>query len=299
MRTILFALFCLIGVGTPLSAQNADSLYARDLLPVGTVAPDLIDHEGKVISLEKFRGHCVVLDFWATWCPDCRKDIPEMKKLHQLYDMKGVEFIGVSFDQHQETLNNYLEKENIRWRQVSEFKKWKETKLSKDYHINWIPTMYLIDTDGKVALATVEIEKLKEKLKTIELVKPELAGQDKMPQFVGGMPMLMKFLSANVKYPEIAERFGIEGKVVVKFFVEKDGQVLETEIENSKILDIRSAKFERLSPLEKSDVRNLAKQMMEKEALRVANKLPKWEPALRRGKPVRVKYSLPFTFRLK
>lgn len=284
---------------TSLSAQNADSLYARDLLPVGTMAPNLINHKGEVISLEKYRGRCVVLDFWATWCPDCRKDIPEMKKLHHQYDMQGVEFIGVSFDTDQETLNNYLEKEHIAWPQISEFKKWKETKLSKDYHVNWIPTMYLIDTDGKVALATVEIEKLKEKLKTIELVKPELAGQDKMPQFPGGIPMLVKFLSGNIKYPELAERYGIEGRVVVKFFVEKDGQISGTEIEHSKIQSILSSKFDKLTPAEKTAVRNQAQQQMENEALRVANKLPKWEPALRRGKPVRVKYSLPCTFKLR
>ena len=299
MKKTLLLIGLWLGVTTSTYAEDADSLYARDLLPVGTLAPDMVDHEGNTLSLAKYRGRCVVLDFWATWCPDCRKDIPEMMKLYHKYDMKGVEFIGVSFDTNQETLTNFLEKENIRWTQISEFRKWKETKISKDYHINWIPTMYLIDTDGKVALATVEIEKLKEKLKTMELVKPELAGQDRMPQFPGGLPLLMKFLQGNIKYPSKAHQYGIEGRVLVKFTVEKDGQVTNVEVEKTTIQDhLSSFKYDKYTIAEKQSMRAQGQQLLEEEALRVVNKMPKWEPALRRGVPVRVKYHLPVTFKL-
>ena len=58
-------------LATSMVAQDLDSLYARDLLTVGTIAPDLTDVEGNTISLEKYRGQYVVMDFWASWCPDC------------------------------------------------------------------------------------------------------------------------------------------------------------------------------------------------------------------------------------
>ena len=285
------------------NAQNLDSLYAKDLLPIGTMAPDLLDSEGKVVSLEEYKGRCVVLDFWATWCPDCRKDIPEMKKLYSRYDSQGVEFIGVSFDTDKEVLNNYLKKESIHWRQVIELKKCKETATSKAYHIIWIPTLYLLDTDGKVILATVEIKKLKSKLEELKknhsLVVPELAGQDHLAQFPGGLPVLMKFLSANIKYPKEAERYGIGGRVIIKFIVEKDGTISNAEVAKIDVKDHLSlSKFDKYSANEKQSMRFSATNQLVKEALRVVDKMPKWDPAMRRGKPARVEYSLPITFNL-
>ena len=148
-------------LATSMVAQDLDSLYARDLLTVGTIAPDLTDVEGQTIALEKYRGQYVVLDFWASWCPDCRKDMPQMKELYAQYSGKGVQFLGVSFDTTREALDNYLKKEAIAWPQVTELKKMKESKMAQAYHIKWIPSIYVIDPNGKVLLATVEIEKLK------------------------------------------------------------------------------------------------------------------------------------------
>ena len=85
MRKILLALLFVLGSCVTMVAQDLDSLYARDLLTVGTVAPDLTDVEGQTVSLEKYRGQYVVLDFWASWCPDCRKDMPQMKELYTQY----------------------------------------------------------------------------------------------------------------------------------------------------------------------------------------------------------------------
>jgi thiol-disulfide isomerase/thioredoxin len=143
-------------------------LYARDLLTVGTIAPDLTDVEGNTISLEKYRGQYVVMDFWASWCPDCRKDMPQMKELYTQYSGNGVQFLGISFDTTREALDNYLEKEAIAWPQVTELKKMKESKMAQAYHIKWIPSIYLLDPNGKVLIATVEIEKLKHLLAEIK-----------------------------------------------------------------------------------------------------------------------------------
>jgi len=161
MRKILLALLFVLGSCVTMVAQDLDSLYARDLLTVGTVAPDLTDVEGQTVSLEKYRGQYVVLDFWASWCPDCRKDMPQMKELYTQYSGNRVQFLGISFDTTREALDNYLEKEAIAWPQVTELKKMKESKMAQAYHIKWIPSIYLLDPNGKVLLATVEIEKLK------------------------------------------------------------------------------------------------------------------------------------------
>lgn len=294
----------LMGMVSTMMAQDLDAKYATDLLPVGTQAPDLIDAKGDIHPITDFRGRCVVLDFFATWCGDCRKDLPEMKKLYAQYDIQGVDFIGISFDTDFEDIQNFMDKEPIRWRVLSELKKMKESKMAQDYHIQWIPTMYLLDTEGRVVLATVEIGKLKAKLaelkKANKLVAPELAGQDHAPQYPGGISELMKFLSYNIKYPVEAEHYGVEGRVLVNFFVETDGTVSDIKVVNADLKNrLSDKKFSKYSEQDKFAMREKGEGQLKEEALRVVRKMPNWDPAMRRGEKVRVKYTLPISFRLK
>ena len=286
------------------TAQGLDEKYAADLLPVGTKAPDLVDPTHKIHPIDDFRGRCVVLDFFASWCGDCRKDMPEMKRLYAQYDIQGVDFIGISFDTDADKLQEYMDKEQMPWRVLSELEKMKDSKMAKDYHIQWIPTMYLLDTEGHVVLATVEIEKLKAKLEELKkankLVAPELAGLDHAPQYPGGIPELMKFLSNNIQYPVEAEHYGVEGRVMVNFVVDKDGTVSDMKVAKTELKNrLSDKKFKKYSDIDKYAMREKGEGQLKEEALRVVRKMPNWEPALRRGEKVRVKYSLPITFKLK
>lgn len=149
--------------------QDADAKYATGLLKPGTQAPDfaLQTPDGKTVRLSDFRGRYVVLDFWASWCPDCIRDVPNVKRLYETYAERGFEFIGVSFDDQKARWTAALEKHGIKYTQVSELKKWKTTEISKAYCISWIPTLYLIDREGKVVLGTVMSEKLAGELSKI------------------------------------------------------------------------------------------------------------------------------------
>ena len=304
MKKIIVMIAVLTSMVGTVMAQDLDEKYAADLLPVGTKAPDLVDPMDSIHRIDDFHGRCVVLDFFATWCGDCRKDLPEMKKLHMKYDMEGVEFLGISFDSDPGVLQQFMDKEQIRWKVISELKQWKKTKMSAAYHINWIPTMYLLETEGRVLLATVEINKLKAKLaelkKANKLVAPELAGQDHAPQFPGGTPELMKFLSYNIKYPVEAEHYGVQGRVSVSFYVEPDGSVSDIQVAKTDLKNrLSDKKFSKYSDMEKYAMREQGEGQLKEEALRVVGKMPNWEPAKRRGKPARVKYTLPVSFRLK
>ncbi|OAV73066.1 hypothetical protein Barb7_03006 [Bacteroidales bacterium Barb7] len=97
---------------------------------------------------------------------------------------------------------------------------------------------------------------------------------EKMPEFPGGQAALLKFLATSIKYPVIAQENGIQGRVTVSFVVNKDGSVVDAEV-----------------------VRGVDPSL-DKEALRVVGIMPKWSPGEQRGKPVRVKYTVPVTFRL-
>ena len=110
----------------------------------------------------------------------------------------------------------------------------------------------------------------------IESVTPEqpLDVVEQMPEFPGGMPELWKFLSMNVKYPAEAMKTGIQGRVLVRFIVEKDGSITEVEVIKK------------------------VNEHLDAEALRVVNAMPKWTPGKHKGAVVRTKFTLPITFRL-
>ena len=95
------------------------------------------------------------------------------------------------------------------------------------------------------------------------------------PSFPGGQKALLEFLKENTRYPEQAEKEGITGKVVVSFIIEKDGSISDAKV-------VRS-----VHPL------------LDAEALRVMELMPKWNPARQNGETVRTKYNIPVTFKLK
>lgn len=153
--------------------QDPDVQYGAQLLKAGSVAPEfrLKGPDGKELALSDFRGKYVVLDFWASWCGDCRRDIPNIKALYEKYSPKGVEFVGVSFDDNAERWQNAIKEFGLKYHQVSELKKWKTTDIYASYGIKWIPTIYIIGPDGKVKLATVLSERAEQFLHNLYYVK--------------------------------------------------------------------------------------------------------------------------------
>ncbi|MBR4757155.1 MAG: family 43 glycosylhydrolase [Bacteroidales bacterium] len=150
---------------------DLDARYAVDMLPKGTPAPafTLKDPKGRNVSLADFKGRYVVLDFWASWCPDCRNDVPELKKLFNEYASDRISFLSVSFDTEKEKWTGFIKDNGMDWNHVSPLAKWKDTKVSQDYKVNWIPSMYLIDSEGNVVFGTVMIEKMAKALKGLSL----------------------------------------------------------------------------------------------------------------------------------
>ena len=93
--------------------------------------------------------------------------MPMVKEIFEKYNTK-VQVVGVSFDTDEARMKKYLADNNYGWLQYYELKKWKETQISKDYHISWLPTSYLIDPDGKVYFATVKAEEMMQKLDSLD-----------------------------------------------------------------------------------------------------------------------------------
>ena len=174
MKIIRLLTVCLlVGATVEMNAQfgpqrDMDSKYATELIKAGTPAPDfkMLTPEGKKFQFKKWaKGKTVVLDFWASWCPDCRKDAPEVVRLSQQYRQYGVEFLGISMDTDVEAWKKAIAQYGIDYPQVSELKKFKETDIAKAYGVKWIPSMVVVGPDGNVALSTVLTYKLDKYLK--------------------------------------------------------------------------------------------------------------------------------------
>jgi protein TonB len=97
---------------------------------------------------------------------------------------------------------------------------------------------------------------------------------EEMPQFPGGQAALLEYLSKNIKYPVVAEENGVQGRVIVTFVVERDGSITDVKVVKS------------VDP------------SLDKEAARVVKSMPKWQPGKQNGSAVRVKYTVPVTFKL-
>lgn len=168
MKTKVITIISLLVFGLlPIMAQtDDDAKYAVDLLKQGTTAPDfkMKTVNGKTFQLKKLKGKYVVLDFWASWCPDCRKDAPNIVRMYNEFHKLGVEFVGISMDTEISAWKNGIEKFGIPYTQVSELKKFHDTNIAKSYSVKWIPSMYLIDKKGKVVLGTVLSDKLEKTL---------------------------------------------------------------------------------------------------------------------------------------
>lgn len=162
---------------------DPDAKYATSLVKPGEVAPDFTLRtlsDGSKFRLSSLRGKYVVLDFWASWCPDCRRDIPEMLRMYRDFHSRGVEFVGVSMDTERAKLDSAVRKYGIPYMQVSEYVRMRESKTAKAYGVEWIPSMCLIDPEGKVVVSTVLYYKLEKKLTELFPLKPVASTSEKI-----------------------------------------------------------------------------------------------------------------------
>ena len=159
-----------VGVNAQFMPTDADSKYATQLLKPGVSAPDFKaqDLAGKTKKLSKLiKGKYTVLDFWASWCPDCRKDLPQMKQIYEKFAPLDVQFVGISFDDKTESWQKAVEQYGLSYPQLSEGKRMRESEVANMYGVKWIPSMMLLDKEGKVVLSTVLIDKLEKTLTEI------------------------------------------------------------------------------------------------------------------------------------
>ncbi len=120
---------------------------------VGELAPDftLVDLEGNQVSLSDFRGKTVFINFWATWCPPCRAEMPEIEAIYQEYTDKDVVVIGVDLWQSDDVVRQYIQEDGYSWTFVTDT----TGVVTANYEVKAIPTSFFIDKEGIIQVVHV------------------------------------------------------------------------------------------------------------------------------------------------
>ncbi|MBQ2167457.1 MAG: energy transducer TonB [Bacteroidaceae bacterium] len=127
---------------------------------------------------------------------------------------------------------------------------------------------------------------------------PPVLAPENMPEFPGGKAEMIKFLSKNIKYPKLAKKYAVGGKVMMTFIIDKNGKPTEISAHDCKIEHFLPGRFAQEPKTVQKELEEKFALQFAKEAARVIRKMPNWIPGSFDGKPVNVKYTLPVSFKL-
>lgn len=139
---------------SPSSAETNDreseeeGVNAEEGLDVGNVAPDvkLTTLEGEEVYLSDYRGKRVMLNFWATWCPPCRAEMPDMEKFHQDTDVEIIAVNLIETESNLDQVHDFIEDYGLTFSVLLD----EGNNAANTYQIQPIPTSYLINSDGTI-----------------------------------------------------------------------------------------------------------------------------------------------------
>lgn len=132
---------------------------------------------GRAIDTNDLRGKVILLDFWATWCPECVAAMPRLKSLYEKYHAQGLEILGIDLDDSAAAgglakLKSFVSANEIPWPQYHQGKGW-DSEFSSSYGIDQLPAMFLVSPDG--TLVTTHAEK------DLDTLVPELLAKKRDP----------------------------------------------------------------------------------------------------------------------
>jgi|GEM_PF-1973123 len=200
MKKMLFAMALALACVPCLHAQEPAAAEENEIqlssLKLNDQAPNIVAtaSDGRTFNLNNYRGVWVVLDFYASWCGDCRKDMPELKKVFDEFTgckackdpatapskckcksasafdranlctcaQENLIFVGVSMDHDADAWKKYIEQAELPWMQVSNLQPWKENEIAKAYDLHWVPTMFYIDPLGRIMGQATTAEELRD-----------------------------------------------------------------------------------------------------------------------------------------
>lgn len=145
-----------------MDANSPDNLIGKELSDI-----TLPDPNGEMVSLSSTRGKVVLVDIWASWCPPCREENPNLVKVYRTYKNSGFEIFQVSLDKTKEAWTNGITNDKLdQWIHVSDLKYWSSVVVD-EFKLEAIPANFLLDREGKVIAINLRGDELENKLKEI------------------------------------------------------------------------------------------------------------------------------------
>ena len=149
--------------------QELDEIIRKlEKVQIGQVAPDftLPDTAGVNVSLSDFRGKYVLVDFWASWCPPCRRENPNVVAAFQQYKDRNFTVLGVSLDKDRQRWLKAIADDHLTWTHVSDLKYW-DSEVPALYGVRGIPSNVLLDPEGKIIARNIREAELQETLEKV------------------------------------------------------------------------------------------------------------------------------------
>jgi peroxiredoxin len=144
---LILPLFFLLAMGPVGGGKDASQQPNPDSM-IGNRAPDfsLKDMNNRTVTLSSLRGKVVLLNFWATWCPPCKAEMPSMNRLYKSLKQKGFEVIAVSTDTSLFHVKEYLNSNHFDFIVAHD----EQRTVSKQYKVFSMPATFLIDRNGMI-----------------------------------------------------------------------------------------------------------------------------------------------------
>ncbi len=184
--------------------------------------------DGTPISGSDYHGKMLVLNFCAKWCGFCAPEIPHLKNVYEKHHDKGLEVIGVSLDENEAVLQEYIKENDIPWQQIYDGKGW-NTKLARYFGINGLPSQWLIDRDGTILSVDTRKEQLGQLVNWTEATRvgnviPEFSAVDVEGNTITAAALQGKVVLLHFGYTHEDERIGID--TLYKKYHEKRFEVI-------------------------------------------------------------------------
>jgi peroxiredoxin len=150
MIRILLIFFTMI---LPAAGQTyAEGTSLTEMAP-GTIAPDftLSDTDGNKYTLSDYRGKVVIVNFWTTWCPPCREEMPAMQRSWEIIQNENMVMLGINLGEDEDTIFEFTASYPVDFPLLMDL----DSSVTSDWPVMGLPTTYIVDPEGNIAYRAI------------------------------------------------------------------------------------------------------------------------------------------------